>query len=132
MMATLAGDIRYALRGMMTKRAFSAVVLASLVIEIGGGPSRGLGEELVGEQTADASVQPAGLEPHGSTRAFGNVEHYPVPVPLSGGDGHEDQELDGLERKEVFRRRGLGCLGHIGVSTICKLTLVPRKWFDGT
>jgi len=35
MMATLAGDIRYALRGMMTKRAFSAVVLATLALGIG-------------------------------------------------------------------------------------------------
>jgi putative ABC transport system permease protein len=35
MLATLAGDIRYALRGMMTKRAFSAVVLATLALGIG-------------------------------------------------------------------------------------------------
>ena len=35
MLATLAADIRYALRGMMTKRAFSAVVLATLALGIG-------------------------------------------------------------------------------------------------
>ena len=35
MFATLMGDIRYALRGMMTKRAFSAIVLATLALGIG-------------------------------------------------------------------------------------------------
>ena len=35
MMATLMGDIRYALRGMLTKPAFSAVVLATLALGIG-------------------------------------------------------------------------------------------------
>jgi predicted permease len=35
MLATLMGDIRYALRGMITKRAFSAVVLATLSLGIG-------------------------------------------------------------------------------------------------
>ncbi|HUQ81219.1 MAG TPA: ABC transporter permease [Gemmatimonadaceae bacterium] len=35
MLATLAGDIRYAVRGMLTKRAFSAVVLATLALGIG-------------------------------------------------------------------------------------------------
>jgi len=35
MFATLTGDIRYALRGMMTKRAFSAIVLATLALGIG-------------------------------------------------------------------------------------------------
>jgi predicted permease len=35
MLATLMGDIRYALRGMLTKRAFSAIVLATLALGIG-------------------------------------------------------------------------------------------------
>jgi putative ABC transport system permease protein len=35
MMATLMGDIRYAIRGMVTKRAFSAIVLATLALGIG-------------------------------------------------------------------------------------------------
>jgi putative ABC transport system permease protein len=35
MLATLGGDIRYALRGMMTKRGFSAVVLGTLALGIG-------------------------------------------------------------------------------------------------
>ena len=35
---------------------------------------------------------------------LGNVEHDPVPMPFAGGDGHEDQEFDGLEREEVFWR----------------------------
>ncbi|HEX6048637.1 MAG TPA: hypothetical protein VFZ21_05190, partial [Gemmatimonadaceae bacterium] len=35
MLATLTGDIRYALRGMAAKRAFSAVVLATLALGIG-------------------------------------------------------------------------------------------------
>ena len=35
MMATLMGDLRYAIRGMLTKRAFSAIVLATLALGIG-------------------------------------------------------------------------------------------------
>jgi putative ABC transport system permease protein len=35
MLATLMGDIRYALRGMITKRAFSGIVLATLALGIG-------------------------------------------------------------------------------------------------
>jgi putative ABC transport system permease protein len=35
MFATLMGDLRYALRGMITKRAFSAIVLATLALGIG-------------------------------------------------------------------------------------------------
>src|SRR5687768_3460673 len=35
MVSTLASDLRYAIRGMMTKRAFSAVVLATLALGIG-------------------------------------------------------------------------------------------------
>ena len=35
MLSTLASDLRYALRGMITKRAFSAVVLATLALGIG-------------------------------------------------------------------------------------------------
>jgi putative ABC transport system permease protein len=35
MMSTLANDLRYALRGMITKRAFSAVVLSTLALGIG-------------------------------------------------------------------------------------------------
>jgi len=35
MMATLMGDIRYAIRGMVTKRAFSAIILATLALGIG-------------------------------------------------------------------------------------------------
>ena len=35
MLSTLAADLRYALRGLMTKRAFSAVVLATLALGIG-------------------------------------------------------------------------------------------------
>jgi putative ABC transport system permease protein len=35
MLATLMGDIRYALRGMVAKRAFSAIVLATLALGIG-------------------------------------------------------------------------------------------------
>ena len=35
MMATLMGDIRYAIRGMVTRRAFSAVILATLALGIG-------------------------------------------------------------------------------------------------
>ena len=35
MLSTLASDLRYALRGMVTKRAFSAVVLATLALGIG-------------------------------------------------------------------------------------------------
>src|SRR5690349_9633342 len=50
-------------------------------------------------------------------------------MPLAGGDGHEDQELDRLEREEVFGGRGLGCLWHIGTATICNMTLVVHERF---
>ena len=104
------------------------VVAASLVIEIGGGPSRGLGEELVGEQAADVPVQPARLETYGPTGSLGNVEHDPVPMPFAGGDGHEDQELDGLERQKRVWRGRRWRLWHIGVVTICNLTVVGGEW----
>ena len=105
------------------------VVAPTLIVQIRCRAPRGLRDQPVGEHPANAAVQPARLELNRSAGSLGDVEHDPVPVALAVGHGHEDQELDGLERKERIGGRRRWCPGHIGLVTICISTLDGRGWF---